>query len=129
MVQTLPAPAEYELSFAGRFESSVNNSAGKHKIDFGGRPRAAGDANIPRVKKFRGAADIYHRGKIGLLNEIKADGAAGCDFALRDNGRVVRSNVTLQIDMRLKCDRANMAVRASSYIVTADIRLVFWNKI
>src|SRR6516225_6813364 len=96
MVQTLPAPAEYELSFAGRFESSVNNSAGKHKIDFGGRPRAADDANIPRVKKFRGAADIYHRGKIGLLNEIKADGAAGCDFALRDNGRVVRSNVTLQ---------------------------------
>ena len=64
-----------------------------------------------------------------MLNEIKADGAEGCDFALRVNGRVVRSNVAPQIDMRSKCDRANMAVRARSYIVTADIRLVFWNKI
>jgi hypothetical protein len=73
--------------------------------------------------------NIYHRGKIWLLNEIKADGAAGCDFALRINGRVVRSNMAPQIDMRLKCDRANMAVCARSYIVTADIHLVFWNKI
>jgi hypothetical protein len=45
------------------------------------------------------------------------------------NGRVLRSTVAAQIDMRLQCDRANMAVRACSYIVTADVRLVFWNKI
>jgi hypothetical protein len=41
---------------------------------------------------------------------------------------VLRSNVAAQIDMRLQCDRANMAVRARSYIVTADIRLVFLNR-
>jgi hypothetical protein len=44
-----------------------------------------------------------------------------------------RPGITLErgraIDTRLQCDRANVVVRARSYIVTADIRLVFWNKI
>jgi hypothetical protein len=69
--------------------------------------------------------NFCHRDKIWLPNEVKADEAT----ALRVSGRASRSNADAQIDMRLQCDRANVAVRARSYIVTADIRLVFWNKI
>jgi hypothetical protein len=44
-------------TFAGRFDPSVISASGKRKIDFGGCLRPAGDANMPRVKKSRGAAE------------------------------------------------------------------------
>ena len=43
--------------------------------------------------------------------------------------RITEWSKVAKIDMGLQCDRANMAIRARSYIVAADVGLAFWDKI
>jgi hypothetical protein len=84
---------------------------------------------MPRVKKIWRCCQIFAiEVKFGCQTKSRR-----MELRVVTRAQSQRPGITLErgraIDIRLQCDRANMAVRARRYIVTADIRLVFRNKI